>query len=266
MQGTNERRSLRLIRPVDSAGRSVTTKGKKLFIDSVAYYRQIEHYAKQIRRANDVDEIINILDVVLSETRELNFSDEVFAAREQVQQVEKSVVLLKAELEQLRELVHSDQLTGAFSRHGFDEIFVREAARADRSDAPLCVVSLDLDNFKQINDNYGHQIGDSALIRLVAIAKETLRSKDVVARNGGEEFVILLPNVSLKGGMSVIRRLQDNLAKKNLNHSQNKSILITFSAGVVVREFGEHQDSVLNRADKALYQAKHAGKNLVVPA
>ncbi|MDP1557318.1 MAG: GGDEF domain-containing protein [Nitrosomonas sp.] len=264
MQVAKERRRLRLVKSADTIRDPIMTKNKKPLIDSDAYYKQVEHYAQQIRGTSDVDEIISILDIVLSETKELHFSDEVCAAREQMQHAERKIELMKGELEQLRELVHTDQMTGAFNRRGLDEIFIREAARADRNEASLCVVLLDLDNFKQINDNYGHQFGDNALMHLVTIAKETLRPSDIIARYGGEEFVVLLPDIGLGEGMLVIRRLQNNLAKKCLPHIENQAIKITFSAGVAVREFGEHQNSAISRADKALYQAKHAGKNRVI--
>jgi len=266
MQMINAKTSLRLVKSTDTAENSIMSDSKKTTVDSEKYYKQVERYAQQIRGTNDVDEIINILDVVLSETKGLQFSDEVYAAREQVQRAEKKIELLKSELEQLRELVHTDQMTGAFNRRGFDEIFVREAARSDRNDISLCAVLLDLDNFKKINDNYGHQFGDSALMHLVTVAKETLRPSDIISRFGGEEFIILLPDISLQKAISVMHRLQSNLAKQTLAHSDNQSVLITFSAGVASREFGEHQNSVISRADKVLYQAKRAGKNRVIPA
>ena len=266
MQILNERKPLRLVKSADNLEGSKITGFTKTMVASDKYYKKVEHYAQQIRRTADVDEIINILDVVLSETKGLQLTDEVNAAQEQVQHAEQKIELLKSELEQLRELVHTDQMTGAFNRRGLDEIFIREAARADRSDVSLCVVMIDLDNFKQLNDSFGHQFGDSVLMHLVAVTKETLRPSDVISRYGGEEFAVLLPEISLEKAISVIHRLQRNLAKQSLQYSENQSVLITFSAGVAVRDFGEHQNSVIDRADQALYKAKHAGKNRVIPA
>lgn len=265
MQVLNERKPLRLVKSADFLEGRAMTGSKKNMFDSDKYYQKVESYAQQIRQTSDVDEIINILDIVLSETKDLKFTDEVYAAQEQVQHAEQKIELLKSELEQLRELVHTDQMTGAFNRRGLDEIFVREAARADRNDMSLCVVLIDLDNFKQINDNFGHQFGDSALMHLVTVAKETLRPSDIISRYGGEEFVVLLPDINLEKAISVIHRLQRNLAKQSLQYSDNQSVMVTFSAGVAIRDFGEHQSSVINRSDKALYQAKHAGKNRVFP-
>ncbi len=230
------------------------------------YYKQVEHYAEQIRRTHSADEIIRILDIVLSETRSLKFNDEIFTAQEQVKRAEHKIELLKSELEQLRGLVQTDQMTSALNRRGLDEAFKREAARADRNAQSLGVVMIDLDDFKQINDSLGHSYGDSVLVNLVTIAKETLRPTDVVARLGGEEFVILLPDVEMEEALTIIHRLQNNLTKSSLLQLNNQLTSITFSAGVALRTFGEPQHSVLNRADQALYQAKGTGKNRAIPA
>lgn len=256
-----QKRMLRLVKSTDAI-----KSEQKPMIDSEDYYKQVERYAEQIRNTSNADEIIRILDVVLSETRGLRFSDEVFAAQEQVKRAEQKIESLKGELEQLRGLVQTDQMTGAFNRRGLDDIFKREAARADRNAQSLGVVLIDLDNFKQINDNLGHQYGDNVLINLVNVAKETLRPSDIVARFGGEEFVVLLPDVEMEDALTIISRLQNNLAKIFSTQVNTHSIPITFSAGIALRSFGEHQNSVISRADKALYQAKRTGKNRAIPA
>ncbi|WP_292993802.1 GGDEF domain-containing protein [Nitrosomonas sp.] len=256
-----QKRMLRLVKSTDAI-----KSEQKPMIDSEDYYKQVERYAEQIRNTSNADEIIRILDVVLSETKGLRFSDEVFAAQEQVKRAEQKIESLKSELEQLRGLVQTDQMTGAFNRRGLDDVFKREAARADRNAQSLGVVLIDLDNFKQINDNLGHQYGDSVLINLVNVAKETLRPSDIVARFGGEEFVVLLPDVEMEDALTVISRLQSNLAKIFSIQADTHSIPITFSAGIALRSFGEHQNSVISRADKALYQAKRTGKNRAIPA
>lgn len=266
MQVTKEKKSLRLIKSIDAVKNPVTIDRRKSSIDSDEYYRHVERYAQQIRHTSDVNEIINILDLVLSETRGLQLDDEVHVAEEKVQYAEQKIELLKNEMEQLRELVHTDQMTGAFNRRGLEEIFVREAARADRKEVSLCVALLDLDNFKNINDTCGHQFGDTVLIHLVTVAKETLRPSDIIARFGGEEFVILLPDVTMETALSVICRLQKTLAKQCLLQPDDQPLSVTFSAGVAIRRFGEHQNTVVKRADEALYRAKHTGKNRVEAA
>ena len=266
MQVTKEKKSLRLIKSIDTVKDPATLDRRRSSIGSDEYYQHVERYAQQIRHTSDVNEIINILDLVLSETRGLQLNDEVHVAEEKVQHAEQKIELLKNEMEQLRELVHTDQMTGAFNRRGLEEVFVREAARADRKVVSLCVALLDLDNFKNINDTCGHQFGDTVLMHLVSIAKETLRPSDIIARFGGEEFVILLPDVTMEAALSVICRLQKTLAKHCLLQPDDQPLSVTFSAGVAIRRFGEHQNTVIKRADEALYRAKYTGKNRVEAA
>lgn len=261
-EAIKQKRMLRLVRST-----SATKSERKPMTDSDDYYKQVQRYAEQIRKTSNADEIIRILDIVLSETRGLRSGDDVFAAHEQVKRAEEKIESLKSELEQLRGLVQTDQMTGAFNRRGLEDIFKREAARADRNAQSLGVVIADIDNFKQINDNFGHQYGDAVLINFVAAAKETLRPTDIIARFGGEEFVILLPDVEMENALTIIQRLQSNLAKNYANYiNEHQETPVTFSAGVALRSFGEHQNSVINRADKALYQAKRTGKNRAIPA
>ena len=124
---------------------------------------------------------------------------------------------------------------------------------------------IDLDGFKPVNDTYGHQAGDGALKHLVKIVKDTLRSMDVIARFGGEEFLILLPETTVEAAAQTMTRLQRELTKHFFLH-ENEKLLITFSAGVALRYPNEDQAALVARADKAMYQAKKSGKNRVVVA
>jgi diguanylate cyclase len=161
--------------------------------------------------------------------------------------------------------VYEDQLTGALNRRGLDDAFERALSRAERRKLPLCLAMLDLDDFKRLNDAHGHNAGDGALVHLVQIVKDTLRKMDVIARFGGEEFVILLPDTSLEEAGQTITRVQRELTKSIFMHN-NERMLITFSAGVALRQADEDQATLIGRADDALYQAKRAGKNRVVCA
>jgi diguanylate cyclase len=124
---------------------------------------------------------------------------------------------------------------------------------------------LDLDDFKKLNDTYGHIAGDSALKHLVKVVKDTLRSMDVIARFGGEEFVILLPETTVDAAVATMTRLQRELTRHFFMH-ENEKLLITFSAGVALRRQGEDQAALVKRADGAMYTAKKTGKNRVVVA
>ena len=186
-------------------------------------------------------------------------------ARQEVQDAEQRIHTLEAKLQHMSELVREDQLTGSLNRRGLDDVFERETARSDRRGTPLCIAMLDLDDFKRLNDTYGHLAGDAALKHLVKIVKETLRSMDVIARFGGEEFLILLPETTVEAASSTMTRLQRELTRHFFLHD-NEKVLITFSAGVALRLPNEDQAELVKRADRAMYQAKQTGKNRVVVA
>ena len=234
------------------------------------YHQKIEGYSKKIGKSNNLTELSHLLDDIMQDTRVIQASalrshEELVGTRKQVQESEAKIKKLEQELAQVSELVREDQLTGTLNRRGLDEAFERETTRADRSQLPLCVALLDIDNFKRLNDTLGHYAGDQALIHLSNVIKEALRPSDLVARYGGEEFIIVLPGVGIEEAAATVERLQRELTKRFFLH-ENDRVLVTFSAGVAQREPQESQEDVIGRADKAMYQAKKTGKNRVVVA
>jgi diguanylate cyclase len=234
------------------------------------FHEKIGGYSDKISRSDNIGELNQILDDVLRETRivqteALKSRDKMVLARQEVQDAELRIHTLEAKLQHMSELVREDQLTGSLNRRGLDDVFERETARADRRGTPLCIAMLDLDNFKRLNDTYGHLAGDAALKHLVKIVKDTLRSMDVIARFGGEEFLILMPETTVEAASNTMSRLQRELTKHFFLHD-NEKVLITFSAGVALRKPNEDQATLVKRADKAMYTAKQTGKNRVVVA
>lgn len=234
------------------------------------YHEKIGTYTDKISHANNISELNQLLDEVLHETRlmqneALRSRDKMVAAKMEVQESEQRIHELEAKLQHMSELVREDQLTGSLNRRGLDDVMEREMARADRRGTPLCAALLDLDDFKRLNDTLGHQAGDGALKHLVKVVKDTLRSMDVIARYGGEEFLILLPETTIEAATATMTRLQRELTRHFFMHD-NEKVLITFSAGVALRAENEDQESLVGRADKAMYEAKRTGKNRVVVA
>ncbi len=234
------------------------------------YHAKMEGYSQKISKAKNIGELSDVLGDVLHETNLIQTEarhsrDLMLSAKKEAYDAEGRVHELEKKLEHMSELVREDQLTGSLNRRGLDDVFERESARADRRGAPICVSLLDLDNFKALNDTYGHFAGDEALIHLVRVVKDTLRPTDVIARFGGEEFLILLPDTTIEDGTQTMMRVQRALTKHFFMY-KNEQILITFSAGVAQRRPGEDQDAVTNRADAAMYRAKKAGKNRVFAA
>ena len=247
---------------IDELGKLSTATGD--------YHDSIESLAQRIRQTDDVEQLNGLLEEVLRETRAvqasaLNSRQEVLRAREQVSVAEIRIRDLENELEQISNKALRDHLTGTLNRRGLNEAFEREISLADRHGQPLSIALLDIDNFKALNDTLGHQVGDDALVHISQVIKDTMRPSDSVARFGGEEFMILLPDSDAEQGTAVITRLQRELTKRFFLHD-NRKLLITFSAGVASYLPGELQSAVISRADSALYRAKRAGKNRVVVA
>ncbi len=234
------------------------------------YHSKIEGYSHKIGGADSITELSHILADIMQDTRIIQASaqrahEELLTTRKQAHDAEDRVKKLEQELEEVSELVREDQLTGALNRRGMEDTLDREYKRIERSQSQLCVALLDIDNFKQINDTLGHQVGDEALIHLTRVIKEALRPTDSVARYGGEEFLIILPDTGMQAAMASLERLQRELTKKFFLHN-NERKLITFSAGVALRVEGEDKEDLIGRADKAMYHAKKTGKNRVVSA
>lgn len=234
------------------------------------YQEKISGYSKEISNTTNTAEVEKIIGEILNETEtiqsEASRSQQIMlAAQKEVKEAEIRIKELEDKLTQMSELVREDQLTGSLNRRGLDDIFEREADRADRRGTSLCAAMLDLDNFKKLNDTHGHAAGDEALIHVVRIVKQTLRSIDVIARYGGEEFLIVMPETSLEEAAKAMTRVQRELTTHFFT-ANDQRLFITFSAGVALRAPHEAQDSVVKRADKAMYEAKKTGKNRVIVA
>lgn len=232
------------------------------------FHRKIETYAGRLQSLDDIVGLRALLDELMADTRAMQTDvmrrqEEFTEARRQAETAERRVRELEAELSQMSEQVREDQLTGALNRRGLEDAIEREMARAVRRNAPLCVAVLDLDNFKRLNDTYGHQAGDAALIHLIKVVRRIVRLTDVVARYGGEEFVILFADADTGQTLVAMQRLQRELTKRFFLHN-NERLLITFSAGVAEYRAGDTDETLFQRADKAMYQAKVQGKNRVV--
>ncbi|MDO8651584.1 MAG: GGDEF domain-containing protein [Undibacterium sp.] len=234
------------------------------------YQHKMDEYSKKISQTRDRSEVNVLIGAILNETHTVQVETMrshgiMIEAQKEVKESEIRIQELEDKLARMSELVREDQLTGSLNRRGLDDIFEREADRADRRGTPLCAAMLDLDNFKKLNDTHGHSAGDEALVHLVRIVKQTLRSIDVIARYGGEEFLIVMPETSLDEAAQAMTRVQRELTTHFFS-ANDQRLFITFSAGVAIRAPHEPQESVVKRADKAMYEAKKTGKNRVITA
>ena len=234
------------------------------------YHDRISSYALALKEARSIADLSQLLQGVLQDTgrvqeQALQARDHLGNARREVEQAEQRIAELEQELRDVSGLVRTDPLTGALNRRGFDELVERELARAGRHGHPLALALIDLDDFHQTNTAHGHAGGDAVLRQLVAVCQLHLRSTDAIARIGGDEFVLLLPETPAADSMSTLLRLQRSLAQRPLQLDDTR-VPVHFSAGVAQWHAGEPVDGLLRRADAALYAAKRVGKNRVQAA
>lgn len=154
-----------------------------------------------------------------------------------------------------------DKLTGLFNRNSFDETFGKELRRGQRYNNDLSLIIFDIDDFKNINDSYGHQAGDEVLIEISKIVLGNVREHDFVVRWGGEEFLILLPETTSDGAIIVAEKIRKVIESISFT---NKDIKVTSSFGISLMKKDDTEKELISRADKALYQAKESGKNKVI--
>lgn len=234
------------------------------------YHDSLGKCAEEIAAAEDISQLSAVVDQIMRETRvaqdtAAHSRDELEGLRDQVDQANREIGRLQKELDETSELVRHDPLTGTLNRKGLDEALEREIARARRRGTALCLGLLDIDNFKNLNDTYGHKAGDEALVHLAGVVRDSLRPPDSVGRMGGEEFILILPDTETDDAIAVLTRLQRELTRRFFLANNNK-VLITFSAGVAQLGEGESPQAGIERADKAMYAAKRAGKNRVFTA
>ncbi len=165
--------------------------------------------------------------------------------------------------ENMGRLAITDALTRIMNRRGITVGLLDAMAQAERYNTPLCVAMADVDHFKEVNDEHGHEAGDKVLVGVAGVLTDTLRMPDKVGRYGGEEFLIVLPHTPLAHGRKLAERIRAAVGKADLDIG-NKVINMTISIGITQFRKGEDLEQVLSRVDEALYEAKQGGRNRVI--
>ncbi|MGC6417074.1 MAG: GGDEF domain-containing protein [Bradymonadia bacterium] len=188
-------------------------------------------------------------------------------AREMIQLIARQVAIklnLADAHEQIREMAKTDPMTGLANERSFDHAFSNMLSRAERRGDSLCLVMTDIDKFKSLNDTYGHPFGDEVIKAVANRLQEAVRSVDLAARIGGEEFALLLEDSDMKGAFELAERIRSQIENMVLNHPEKGPVQLTLSMGVAeYPSAGENQAQLMEMADKALYLAKNSGRNQV---
>jgi diguanylate cyclase (GGDEF)-like protein/PAS domain S-box-containing protein len=222
--------------------------GQSLDLRSVLLSDRNENFNGRLIMVRDISERVRVEQALRGANRDL----------------ENQVAENKELQDQLRELTIRDALTGLFNRRYLEESLARELAQMKRSSETLCVAMLDIDNFKQFNDEHGHPAGDAMLIHLGKILRAHIREGDIVCRYGGEEFAVVLPSASAEIAMARIEECRRIFESTPLSY-KGVELRATISAGVsTYPRDGQDTDALLDQADKAMYLAKQRGKNRVM--
>ncbi len=173
--------------------------------------------------------------------------------------------LVEEKTKALIELANRDPMTNLYNRRYFNEISKTLFNLAKRDNQTLSLLMIDLDHFKKINDTYGHLVGDDVLQLTAKVLMRNTRECDIVIRFGGEEFVILLPNTTIKGALSIAEKIRSAIEKEELQLGNQKSIRVTASIGIATYENAVDTDidALIIKSDKALYAAKESGRNCI---
>jgi diguanylate cyclase (GGDEF)-like protein len=160
----------------------------------------------------------------------------------------------------------TDGLTRAYNHRHFQERLRAEFSRAERYNTLLSCILIDIDHFKQVNDTYGHPVGDQVLVRMVELLQESVRNEDLVARYGGEEFVVLLPETGGARALTLAQRIRERIEREKIRVGDSTTLRVTVSLGVAQYEPAggnavQTPDKLIGAADEALYRAKANGRN-----
>ncbi len=237
----------------------------KYFLDhedyfSLAKIKEGESWIKYLQKQEKKDRVVKLMDG--------NFREKVFSVNiEEFKEKDyryvisfSDITLVKNEAKRYKVLATYDNLTNIYNRQKFNEVFAYELNKQKRYDEKLSLIMFDIDHFKSVNDNYGHNIGDQVLINISNVISDIIRVQDTFARWGGEEFMILLPHTDLDGAYKVAQKMRVSIESLKFSYIPH----VTSSFGVIACSKNMSSIDIINGVDEALYEAKESGRNRVV--
>ena len=254
----------RLLTKVNLMLREITAQVLETEGDLAGHGQNLDSLADGLKAVEDFNGIRQIVDRMLEETRALMKSGSRLETRMKISSADLQA--LQKELEDSRKQAMTDGLTGLANRRGLDKRMELERIRARQNNAPFSVILVDVDLFKRVNDNFGHLVGDSLLRGISRILKSQTRRNDFVARFGGEEFLVLLPETDEIGARAVAEKVKSILEKKDWRVKETGQLIgrVTASMGIALYRMNESDSQVIQRADEALYKAKASGRNRII--
>lgn len=226
----------------------------------------LEKHIKELATTNEPKRVLNIASEIISETR--HFMEETEKFEETIASTSQEIAALKNELVNVRKQASIDPLTGLHNRRAFNEALQQCIEENLNEENQFCMLLIDIDHFKKINDTHGHLVGDKVLAGIANVMTKKMRGGDYSSRFGGEEFSILLQNTMITGAFTVAENLRKVIESLKLKHIKSGEYIgqVTVSIGVSCYRKGESDQEFIDRCDKALYRAKSLGRNRTVIA
>ena len=251
---------------INSTIRSVTGVVRDVKAATEEYSVNLENVTSKVSKTSSPEELQKVLTSIVSDTKDMLVRN-----RTLEQELDKSSHVmeeLQRDLENVRREAMTDGLTNLANRKAFDNELRRVAEEATVTEGTFALLMVDIDYFKSFNDNYGHQVGDQVLRLVARTLTDGVKGRDVAARYGGEEFAIILPDTGLQAAVTVGNALRKAVATKDVvnRNTGDKLGRITMSVGCAEFTPGENLQDLIERADAALYTAKHNGRNQVAAA
>ncbi|MHC4983735.1 MAG: GGDEF domain-containing protein [Planctomycetota bacterium] len=232
--------------------------------DQSAYGEKLAGFSGDLAKDAGGGQVAELVRGILSETQQIIEKSEALESR--LGQSSQQIGELRQHLEEVQREAMTDALTGIANRKYFDATLRAGAKNAMETGDDLCLLMIDIDHFKRFNDTYGHLIGDEVLRVVARLLTENVKGRDTPARYGGEEFTVILPHTGLSNAATVAEQIRNALASRKVHDKRTDQSYGTLTVSIGVAKFqpGEPLDTLIQRADQALYRAKNQGRNRVV--